>query len=227
MIERNLDIVMLGSAGNDMMLTIEVPAVRIPSSEKCADGGGAHSAEDHAAEVSRLFREHNRTLILFLAARLKDVQSAREIAQEAYVKVLQLQSPGSVKFLRAYLFKVAGNLAIDWLRQQRARARIDQTGDLDDALVAESAEWTVIARSELANIGKLIAELPKNYQSAFRMHRLEDRSFADIATLMGIKERMVRRYVTNTLAYLRLRREGVSSEVAWQQIHSCTSRGRH
>jgi DNA-directed RNA polymerase specialized sigma24 family protein len=98
---------------------------------------------------------------------------------------------------------------------------------LDDALIAESAEWTVIARSELANIGKLIAELPKNYQSAFRMHRLEDRSFADIAGLMGIKERMVRRYVTNSLAYLRLRREGVSGEIAWQQIHSCTSRGRH
>jgi RNA polymerase sigma-70 factor (ECF subfamily) len=227
MLERDLDIVTVGSFGNGMMLTIEVPAVTIPSSEKCPDGGAAHGAVDHAAEVSRLFREHNRTLILFLAARLKDIQSAREVAQEAYVKVLQLESPGSVKFLRAYLFKVAANLAIDWLRQQRARARIDQTGDLDDALVAESAEWTVIARSELANIGKLIAELPKNYQSAFRMHRLEDRSFADIAGVMGIKERMVRRYVTNTLAYLRLRREGVSSEVAWQQIHSCTSRGGH
>jgi len=210
-----------------MMLTIEVPAITVSSSEKCADGGGAHSAADHAAEVSRLFSEHNRTLILFLAARLKDVQSAREVAQEAYVKVLQLESPGSVKFLRAYLFKVAGNLAIDWLRQQRARARVDQTGDSDDALVAESAEWTVIARSELANIGKLIAELPKSYESAFRMHRLEDRSFAEIAGLMGIKERMVRRYVTNSLAYLRLRREGVSNEVAWRQIQSCTSRSRH
>src|ERR1700728_1336274 len=99
-----------------MMLTIEVPAVTIPSSEKCADGVNVHSGAEHAAEVSRLFREHNRALILFLSARLKDVQSAREVAQEAYVKVLQLQSPGSVKFLRAYLFKVAGNLAIDWLR---------------------------------------------------------------------------------------------------------------
>jgi RNA polymerase sigma-70 factor (ECF subfamily) len=174
---------------------------------------------DHAAEVSRLFREHNRTLVLFLTARLKDVQSAREVAQEAYVKVLQLESPGAVKFLRAYLFKVANNLAIDWLRQQRARTRINQTGDIDDALVAQSAEWTAIARSELANIGKLIAELPKNYQSAFRMHRLEDLSFAEIAMLMGIKERMVRRYVTNTLAYLRLRREGISTERAWRQIH--------
>jgi RNA polymerase sigma-70 factor (ECF subfamily) len=209
------------------MLTIEVPAATIASSEKCADGGGSHSALDHAAEVSRLFREHNRTLVLFLATRLKDVQTAREVAQEAYIKVLQLESPGAVKFLRAYLFKVAGNLAIDWLRQQRARARIDRTGHTDEAMVAQSAELTLIARSELANIGKLIAELPEKYQRAFRMHRLEDLSLADIAMLMGIKERMVRRYVTNTLVYLRLRREGVSTESAWRQIHSCTSSGRH
>jgi DNA-directed RNA polymerase specialized sigma24 family protein len=52
------------------------------------------------------------------------------------------------------------------------------------------------------------------------LHPLEDYSFADIAKHMGIKERMVRRYVTNTLLYLRLRREGVPSPQAWRQIHA-------
>jgi DNA-directed RNA polymerase specialized sigma24 family protein len=44
-----------------------------------------------AAEISQLFREHNRALVLFLASRLKDMQAAREVAQEAYVRLLQLE----------------------------------------------------------------------------------------------------------------------------------------
>lgn len=62
------------------------------------DGGDA--ASGHAAEVAALFREHNRTLVNFLLARLKSEHDAREVAQEAYVRLLQLDRPGGVSFLR-------------------------------------------------------------------------------------------------------------------------------
>jgi RNA polymerase sigma factor (sigma-70 family) len=194
--------------------------VTLSDSEKHPEGPPKADAASRAAEVSRLFKEHNRTLVLYLAARFKDVQSAREVAQEAYVRLLQLESTGTVSFLRAYLFKVAGNIAIDRLRQQKTRSRLNQPEELDDTFIEPSPERTLIAREELAQLGRLLAELPEKYQRAFRLHRLEDHSFADIAGHMGIKERMVRRYVTNTLVYLRLRREGVSSADSWRQVHA-------
>jgi RNA polymerase sigma factor (sigma-70 family) len=175
---------------------------------------------DRAAEVSRLFRDHNRALVLFLASRLKDIQAAREVAQEAYVRVLELENLSAVGFLRSYLFKVAGNLAIDRMRQQQSRARLDRISDFDDFLDTLPPERTVIAREELAFLGQVVGELPAKYQQAFRLHRLEDQPFEEIARQMGLKERMVRRYVTNALLYLRLRREGKSPAQAWQQVHS-------
>ena len=175
---------------------------------------------DRAAEVSRLFREHNRALVLFLASRLKDIQAAREVAQEAYVRVLELENLSAVGFLRSYLFKVAGNLAIDRMRQQQSRARLDRVSDFDDFLDTLPPERTVIAREELAFLGQVVGELPAKYQQAFRLHRLEDQPFEEIARQMGLKERMVRRYVTNALLYLRLRREGRSPSQAWQQVHA-------
>ena len=189
---------------------IEGPA----AAQKTAD------SSDRAADVSQLFREHNRALVLFLASRLKDVQAAREVAQEAYVRVLELENLGAVGFLRSYLFKVAGNLAIDRMRQQQSRARLDRISDIDDFLDNLPPERTVIAREELAFLGRVVGELPAKYQQAFRMHRLEDQPFEEIARQMGLKERMVRRYVTNALLYLRLRREGRSPAQAWQQVHA-------
>ena len=177
-------------------------------------------SSNRAAAVSQLFREHNRALVLFLASRLKDVQAAREVAQEAYVRVLELENLAAVGFLRSYLFKVAGNLAIDRMRQQQSRARLDRISDFDDFLDNLQPERTVIAREELAFLGRVVGELPAKYQQAFRLHRLEDQPFEEIARQMGLKERMVRRYVTNALLYLRLRREGGSPAQAWQQVHS-------
>jgi len=185
-------------------------------------GAARKSADtsERAAEISRLFREHNRALVLFLVSRLKDIQAAREVAQEAYVRVLQLENLGAVGFLRSYLFKVAGNLAIDRMRQQQSRARLDPISNLDDFLDNLPPERTVIAREELAFLGRVVGELPAKYQQAFRLHRLEDQPFDAIGRQMGLKERMVRRYVTNALLYLRLRREGRSPAQAWQQVHS-------
>jgi hypothetical protein len=84
---------------------------------------------DRAAEVSRLFREHNRALVLFLASRLKDIQAAREVAQEAYVRVLELENLSAVGFLRSYLFSiqrtdlwrriVRGHMVLVTLRERR------------------------------------------------------------------------------------------------------------
>ena len=156
----------------------------------------AQSPSSRAAEMSQLFRDHNRSLVLFLASRLKDRQAAHEVAQEAYVRVLQLESPGTVSFLRAYLFKVASNLAIDRLRRQQSRARLDPIDDFEEFLDQATPERTAIAHEELAFLGCVIAELPVKYQEAFRLHRVEDESFEDIAHRMGLKERMVRRYVT-------------------------------
>src|SRR5580658_5486126 len=77
------------------------------------------AAEGHAGRIDHLFREHNDALVRFLSARLGSYQDAREVAQEAYVRLLNLDRPGAVNFLRALLYKTAANLAIDRLRHQR------------------------------------------------------------------------------------------------------------
>jgi RNA polymerase sigma factor (sigma-70 family) len=176
--------------------------------------------EDRTSPVSRLFREHNRTLVGFLYARLRNEQEAKEIAQEAYVKVLQLEQPGATSFLRAYLFRVAGNLAVDRIRQRRSRTRLDQLDSIDDFLTEATAERAAIAGQELALLKRAVEELPAKCQQAFRLHKLEDRAFADVAQVMGMTERMVRKYVARALVYVRLRREGCSAEQAQERMRS-------
>ena len=81
------------------------------SSAKPADD--PNPQEEDRAHIDHLFREHNDALVRFLSARLGSYQDAREVAQEAYVRLLNLDRPGAANFLKALLYKTAANLAID------------------------------------------------------------------------------------------------------------------
>jgi RNA polymerase sigma factor (sigma-70 family) len=177
--------------------------------------------QTRASALSSLFREHNRTLVRFINARLRNEQEANEIAQEAYVKMLQLdRCPGTASFMRHYLFRVAENLAVDRIRQRYARSRLDQLTSIDDLFQEALAERTVLAGQELALLKAAVAELPEKYREAFRLIKLEDNSFPQVASLMRLSERMVRKYITRALIYIRLRREGYSATDAWNKVQS-------
>ena len=191
------------------------------SSRETAPRPADSGPKDRSSTVANLFREHNRVLVGFLFARLKNEQEAKEVAQEAYVKLLQLeQKPGAASFLRAYLFRVAEHLAVDRIRQRQIRSRLDQLNVTDDLFEQALVERAVIAGQELDLLKKVVTELPDKYREAFRLHKLEDRGFAEVAALMGLTERMVRKYVSNAVVYILLRREGNSRADAWEQVQS-------
>ena len=175
--------------------------------------------DEHAAEVAALFREHNRTLINFLLARLKSEADAREVAQEAYVRLLQLDQPGSVSFLRAYLFRVAANLATDRLRQRTVRAGTESL-ELFGELAGERNETEVgaAAADELDFIRRCLYEVPDRWREAFIRHRLHGESEVSIAASLRLSDRMVRNYITQTLLYCRVRLDGATPRQAMECV---------
>jgi RNA polymerase sigma factor (sigma-70 family) len=179
--------------------------------------------ESTAAVVSELFREHNRVLVGYLRSRLGSLQEAKEVAQEAYVRVLQLNEPGAPGLLRAYLFKTAANLAVDRLRHRRVRQRSEEqpqlfeelnttSGDLDDP--AEQ----LLAREQADQLLRFLQELPAKCQQVMNLHRFEGISQRDVAVRLGISERMVRRYVTYAMVFCHLRLEGMKLDQVRQRV---------
>jgi len=159
------------------------------------------SLENHSRVIAELFRAHNAALVSFLAVRLHDAQDARDVAQEAYVRLLQLDTPGALSFLRGYLFKIAENLAIDRIRHRALRVRAAYTERLlfDELDEGSSAEQNLLAQEEVSRISARLMELPANCRRAFIMHVLLDRPTKDIAAEMDVSDRTVRNYVTRGL----------------------------
>jgi RNA polymerase sigma factor (sigma-70 family) len=161
----------------------------------------AKSREERAELVGRLFKEHNRALVSFLRARLNNDQEAREVAQEAYVKLLQLETPGVVSFLQAYLFKIAANIAIDRVRHQIVGDRLtrDEQMLFDEVDETASPERKILAQEELQRISAAMQELPDKCRQAFALHVLLEWPLAEVAAEMKLSTRMVHYYIVRGL----------------------------
>jgi RNA polymerase sigma factor (sigma-70 family) len=160
---------------------------------------------DHSEQVRQLFEEHNRALVGFLSAKLHSISEARDVAQEAYARLLQLEKPGAVSFLRSYLFRIAANLAVDRLRQRKVRETGTPQEFFEELLTRPSLERTVLAAQQLNTVVAALDELPQKCREVFALHYFGDRSVQDIARQMGLTDRMVQKYVARGLGHCRAR----------------------
>ena len=186
------------------------------------DEGGSR-LQSTAAAISELFREHNRVLVSYLRSRLGSEQEAKEVAQEAYVRVLQLHQPGAPGLLRAYLFKTAANLAIDRLRHRRVRRQSEEQPQLFEELNTTRGDLNdpaeqLLAREQAEQLLGYLQELPAKCQQVMNLHRFEGISQRDVSLRLGMSERMVRRYVTYAMVYCQLRMDGMAVDQVQQKV---------
>jgi RNA polymerase sigma factor (sigma-70 family) len=179
------------------------PAGTLASPPEPADDLNAE--EEGRAHIDHLFREHNDALVRFLSARLGSYQDAREVAQEAYVRLLNLDRPGAANFLKALLYKTAANLAIDRLRHQRLVTRHQHASSRSPDLFAAPADAVPAALDDIRVLSRALSELPPPCRSAFLMSRVESLESGEIAIRLGITDRAVRKYIARALVFLQLR----------------------
>lgn len=164
----------------------------------------------HATRVAALFREHNRALLAFLQCRLGSLADAQELAQEAYVRMLTLEHPEQIDSLRAFLFRIAANLAVDRLRMRKLREAPSMDEVMEPAPelhLAPVPERHVSAAEQWRELQAALRELPAKTSRAFVLHAIEGRDFETIAQSMKLSARMVRYHVTRALAHCRARVE--------------------
>jgi RNA polymerase sigma factor (sigma-70 family) len=172
----------------------------------------------HASTLAKLFLENNRSLCAYLRVRVASTHEAEDIAQEAYARLLQHDQPRAISFLRAYLFRVAANIASDRARQRRLHLRIDPGYSSEEQIEYASPEQQVHAAEQLSLLARALSELPETYRRAFLFCRIEEWSTRQISAVLGVGERMARHYVSRSARYCRLRLDGVTARDARREV---------
>ncbi len=152
------------------------------------------------------FQEHYDELLQFLTRRMNDRQRAADVAQETYLKLVKIEQQAlPVLHARSFIFRVAGNLAIDTLRrEQRQESNLgDSDAAAQMACPAPAPEAALLARERLEILDEALLQLSDNARQALLLNRVEGLTQAQIAQRLGVSESMVAKYIGQALRHCR------------------------
>jgi RNA polymerase sigma-70 factor (ECF subfamily) len=136
--------------------------------------------------IRRLFERHYPSLVRYLHGRVGDRDLAEDLAQEAFVRLIDKppRAPDS------WLYVVAGNLARDAQRSEVRRSRhlaiVEPQHRAADAVdPAPSAEAAMCSAEESALVQDTLAMLPER-DAALLVMRADDVSYREIAAAIGV-----------------------------------------
>lgn len=137
--------------------------------------------------IRQLFERHYPSLVWYLHGRLGDRDLAEDLAQEAFVRLID-KPPRAPD---AWLYVVAGNLARDAqrgeLRRSRHLAIVDShdEGSGEAADPAPGADASMCSAEESALVHETLALLPER-DAALLVMRADDVSYREIAAAIGV-----------------------------------------
>jgi RNA polymerase sigma-70 factor (ECF subfamily) len=136
------------------------------------------------AAAGLLVRRHEGAVYATALARLRDVEEARDVAQEALFRGLStLPKLREAARFGAYVARIAVHLAADRKRRRRRFAALQDIADW------RSGPLDVLARRERER--RLLAELerlPEEARQVFLLRHVEGLSYAAIAALLEIPQ---------------------------------------
>lgn len=155
-----------------------------------------------------LVRRYERPVFSLVYRMVRDRELAEDLAQDAFVKVLNHIDRYSPEFkFSSWLFKIANNVAIDHLRRRRietismdgsphasSSAEVEATA-FDLEADQESALDELEARELGTAIERAIGRLRPEYRACIMLRHVEGRSYEEIAATLDLPLGTVKTYI--------------------------------
>ncbi|MCC9626112.1 sigma-70 family RNA polymerase sigma factor [Thalassospira sp. MA62] len=164
-------------------------------------------ARSSASILVASFQENYEQLLRFLTRKLNgDSESAADVVQDTYVRLAGATEPeDAIDNPRAYVYRVAGNLAIDRMRRDN-RISVHHEKDEQDQAIHDPTpgpEKIFLSREQIMLLDRALAELPEKPRAALLMFRVDGLSHAEIADRLGVSNSMVAKYIGRALKHCR------------------------
>lgn len=160
-----------------------------------------------ASPVTQLYIEHIGEIRRFLARRFSCVEIAAELAHEVFIRYMAAMPKSPIENPRAFLFRIAGNLAVDHARANPLKP--GQWVDIADCTELASdyptPERFAMARQELGRLRRAIDELPPKCREIFIRHKFDGIAQATLAQEYQVTLNAIEKHLVRALIQLRLR----------------------
>ena len=151
-----------------------------------------------------LFRTHYKPLCAFANKYLKDIDSAKEIVHDVFVRLWEKRDSIDLeKAIKTYLYTSVNNRSLNYIRDNKKFVRDDFL--LENTYNNDNWKETdkLIELDIQEKINATLDALPKKCQKVFRLSRYEDMKYKEIAEHLNISIKTVETHISKALKVLR------------------------
>ncbi len=167
------------------------------------------AADAKRSLVEALYRKYSEALTTFLARQRLRPDEVADIVQETYCRIQQVGDVDTIRYPRAFLFRVARNIRFN--ERKRRRSNIEQDllniETVDVPSNEPSAYRSFKGKQDLEIVRTAFNELGNTCREAFVLNRFENLTFAQIAARLDISISMVEKHVAHAVSHMRKRLE--------------------
>ncbi len=154
----------------------------------------ALALEGDATAYTRLVRRYQRRLTAFLAQMLGDLELAKDLTQEAFLRAWSALERFDPRYrFSTWLFRIAHNLGIDHIRRRRLQTTslfaVDSDGQEVELAVTDEGKDPLghLENRELANeMRQAITGLKDEYRELVLLRHFAGLSYQEMADLKGM-----------------------------------------
>ena len=162
--------------------------------------------------INDLFLNHRQSLIHAIFRIVDCPETAEDLAQEAYLKMMHAAETQDISYPRPFLYQIARNLALDHLRKQQIRqpiADLSNNDDEDQGYALDqipgnlpTPEQQTADRQQVALMLEALNGLSERRRQILVLHKFHHWPYDRIAQHFGISRSAVEKNIHAALAHL-------------------------
>jgi len=165
--------------------------------------------------AAELIQEHREELHCYLVRQTRCPETASDILQDAFLRLIHADTKNDLKNPRAFLYKVVSNLAIDYLRSSNRRLarHADESELIDQPDPTPPIEHQLYTQERIVHLRQAVSELPARCREVFIMHKFKHYPYSVIMNELGISESTVLKHIVKAMEHCRRRMRELESPV--------------
>ncbi len=132
-----------------------------------------------------------------------DLELARDVVQDAFLKLCKADRDKVDDHLAAWLFTVCRNRALDVLRKEGRMGNLNDANSVADETASSEPEANASDREMRALLLEVVSSLPEQQREAFRLKFQDDLTYREISQVMGKSLGTVSKLMTTALGTVR------------------------
>ena len=164
-------------------------------------------------DIALYFSKYRAEIYRFLFGIVQCEHIAHDLTQDTYLRLADYQGGREIENPRAFLYRIANNLAIDYLRAQSRQTQLFVETAADDVAMAPVDNNTppdiIQNRQQLEILHQVINTLPDNCRDIIIRSRFMGQTHEQIASELGISKSWVEK---NIIQALRLCKQALDNQ---------------